>query len=251
MTKENLIFDWRKSEGSGKDKLFAFLLVTMLFTFFAGFLELHLPSFRSGAAQGAEMIRFADGGMGHEWLLEAEENGPFPGRLAVEWESGAAMIPEGSGLDAWTDYRVGLLPLPEEKAVGRAEITSKGKRVFPTIPGASSDVAAEDLRLGEIQRIPILIPYDRFAREWMPEETPNFALPSGAEIVPDSLRYAVSLREDGGVAEVIPLAGGPDPVQEAVERWLRGVRFKDGDGERWFGLRVDFLNRRENVTEPE
>jgi hypothetical protein len=61
----------------------------------------------------------------------------------------------------------------------------------------------------------------------------------------------MSLSEHGSVAELIPLAGGDDPAQKAMERWLRGLRFKEGTGERWFGLRVDFVNRRGDVAEPQ
>lgn len=251
MTKGDLIFDWKNPESSKRDKLLALFIVSIIFTVFSGVVELRLPDFRNSPAQAAELIRFADGEMGRSWLLEAEENGPFPGRLQVEDQGGAAMILEGASLDAWTDYQFSLRPLPEEAAVGRVEITPKGKRVFPTIPYRADDPESDVSLRGEMRRIPILLPYDRFALEWMPEETPDFALPSGSEIVPDSMRFAVSLREDGGVAEVIPMAGGTDPAQEAIERWLRGVRFREGTGERWFGLRVDFVNRRADVTRPE
>jgi len=231
--------------------LFAFIIVTVLFSGFYGFFDLRLPVFRNSPAQGAEMIRFADAEMARSWLLEAEENGPFPGRLQVDDGDGAAMILEGAGLEAWTDYQFTLRVLPEEETLDRVEITPKGKRVFPAFRDAASASDPDVSRQAVMRRIPILIPYDRFALEWIPEKTPDFALPAGAEIAPDSMRFAVSLREDGGVAELIPMAGGADPAQEAIERWLRGVRFREGTGERWFGLRVDFVNRRADVTQPE
>jgi hypothetical protein len=250
MTKEDLIFDWKKSESRGRDKLLAFTVVALSFAAFAGLVELSVPTFRSPPAQGAALIRFADEGMARSWLLEAEENGPFPGRLEVSDQDWAATILEGGRLDVWTDYRASLRPLREEEVVGRVEISPKGKRVFPTLPGEKSGQAEVSPR-GAIRRLPILIPYDSAAQMWMPEEIPEFTLPAGVEITPDSLRFAVNLREDGGVAEAIPMAGGADPSLQALERWLRDVRFKEGTGERWFGLRVDFVNRREDDAQPE
>lgn len=251
MTKEDLIFDWKKSESRSRDKLLALMIVILLFTLFSGSLDLRLPAFRNTPAQGAGLIRFTDEAMAKSWLLEAEENGPFPGRLELDGGEGAATFLDGARLDSWTDYRVEMRPFPEMEEVTRAEITPKGKRVFPTIREASSDPVPDVSVPGEMRRIPILIPYDRAALEWMPGESPDFVLPAGAEVAPDSLRFTLSLREDGSVAEVIPLAGVADPAQEAMGRWFRGVRFKEGTGARWFGLRVDFVNRREDVAEPE
>lgn len=251
MTKEDLIFDWKKSESRGRDKFFALVVVASLFAAFAGLVELRLPTFRDSPSQGAGLIRFTDEGMARSWLLEAEENGPFPGRLEVADAGVAGMIMEGGGLEVWTDYSVSLRPLAEAETMARAEITPKGKRVFPAIPAAASDRLGDISSNGGMRRYPVLIPYDRGSLEWMPEEMPDFALPAGAEVAPDSLRFALELREDGSVAEVMALASGGDSAQEAVERWLRGVRFKEGTGGRWFGLRVDFVNRREDVAQPE
>lgn len=251
MTKADLIFDWNKSESRRRDKLFAFIVVSLLFAAFVGLVELRLPVFHNTPGQGAELIRFVDNDMAQSWLLEAEENGPFPGRLQVGEEGGEAILLDGGSLDAWTDYRASVRPLPEEEKVGRVQITPKGNRVFPAIPSVSHDTVVDISPPGEVRRIPILIPYDRSALEWLPDDVPDFALPSIVEIFPDSLRFAISLREDGSVSEAIPLAGGDFSANEALERWLRGLRFKKGTGERWFGLRVEFVNRRENGPQPE
>lgn len=251
MTKEDLIFDWNQSESRRRDKLFAFIVVAASFAGFAGLVELRLPVFHSTSGQGAELIRFADKDMARSWLLEAEENGPFPGRLQVGEEGGETIFLDGGSLDTWTDYRASMRPLPEKETVGRVQITPKGNRVFPAIPSASYDTVVDISPPGEVRRIPILIPYDRGAIDWMPEDVPDFALPAVVEIAPDSLRFAMSLREDGSVSEAIPLAGGDNSAQEALERWLRGLRFKKGTGERWFGLRVEFVNRREDGSQPE
>lgn len=252
MTKGDLIFDWKRSESRGRDRLFAFVVVALSLLAFAGVVDVSLPAFRNAPAEAAELIRFADKGMARSWLLEAEENGPFPGRLHVDGGVEPANIFDGRSLDAWSDYRQILRPLSEDATVGRGQITPKGKRVFPAIPAVLRNEVADVSPPGEMRRMPILNPFDRAALEWMPDDLPDITLPAGAEIASDSLRFAISLREDGSVAEAIPLGGGDDDsAQRALEGWLRGLRFKKGEGERWFGLRVEFVNRRENDAQPE
>lgn len=251
MTKKDLIFDWNKPESRRRDKLFAFIVVSLSFVAFAGLIELRLPVFHNIPGQGAELIRFADKAMAQSWLLEAEEKGPFPGRLQLGEEGGDSILMDGGSLDTWTDYRASVRPLPVEDKVGRVQITPKGSRVFPVISNILHDTVVDISSPGEVRRTPILIPYDRVGMEWMPENLPDFGLPATVEIPLDSLRYAMSLREDGSVAEVIPLAGVDFSAQEALERWLRSLNFKKGTGERWFGLRVEFVNGRENGPQPE
>ncbi len=251
MSRRDLIFDWTKPESRRRDKLYAILVVSLLATAFAGLVDLRIPAFPHGSARDADVIRFADPGMAGYWLREAEENGPFPGRLNVDEGLSLAVLPEVGSLDHWANYKVILRPLPGGTAPPRMEITAKGKRVFPALPAVRSDSPSGAAPRGEMRRIPILNPYDRIALDWMPEEVPDLVLPAGADVSADSLRFALSLRDDGGVSEVIPLAAGSDPVQEAVSGWLRGVRFKEGNGGQWLGLRVDFANGREDVAEPE
>ena len=135
MNVRDLIFDWKKPDGRRRDKLYAFLVVSALFATFAAVVELRLPAPPSGTAQSAEVMRFAEEGMARSWLRDAEENGPFPGRLQVEAGKGTALVPFGGQLDAWTDYRASLRPLPTQDGLERIEITPKGRRVFPVIPG--------------------------------------------------------------------------------------------------------------------
>ena len=136
----------------------------------------------------------------------------------------------------------------KEAGVSDVYITPKGKQEFPLI---GADTPVENPRVVSLPSEPILVPYHAAALEWLPEKLPGFDLPGAAERATDSLRFLVSLREDGSLAELIPLAGAADPAQEALESWLRGIRFKKGIGERWFGLRVDFRNGRVDESESE
>jgi len=251
MTKGELVFDWKKSESLGRDKVASVLIVVTFFTIFFGLVDLRLPPFRSEPVEEAGLIRFADRDMARSWLLEAEEKGPFPGRLEVD---DALSLPafSGGGLSSWNDYRVRLKPLNKEAELGRLEIASKGTRVFPEIPSVAERLPEDVPQRLTMRRKLTLTSYDTEALKWMPgAELPEFEVPEGVESVPDSLRFTLSIRQNGTVSELIPLAGGADPLQDAVMRWLRSVRFGEGADERWIGLRVDFVNGRENGAEPE
>jgi hypothetical protein len=251
MTKNELVFDWKKSDGLRRDKVTSVLIVAFFFTILFGLIDLQLPPFRSEQVEGAGLIRFTDPDMARSWLLEAEEKGPFPGRLEVDV---ALSLPafSGGGLSSWNDYRVRLKPLNEEEMLGRVEIASKGIRVFPEIPSAAAGLPEDVPQRVTMRRKLILTTYDAEALKWMPgAELPEFEVPEGVEAVPDALRFTISIRGNGAVAELIPLEGGADPLQDAVVRWLRSVRFGEGANERWFGLRVDFVNGRDNGTDSE
>lgn len=248
MTKHPLIFDWSKSEASRKDKLYSVIIVGLLFTLLMGMIELNLPSQRSDSAVQGTIIRLMDEEMAKSWALEAEENGPFPGRLETQGDYKGITLAGEEGLAWWTDYEVKLRPIRKENGVASVGIIPKGKREFPLI---DVDTPGENPRAVSLPIEPILVPYHTAALEWLPEELPNLDLPGVAERTTDSLRFLVKLREDGSLAELIPLAGAADPIQQALESWLRGLRFKAGFGERWFGLRVDFENRRDSESKPE
>lgn len=251
MTNHPLVFDWSKSEASRKDKIFSVIIVGLLFALFMGLIELSLPSLRGDSEAQGTLIRLVDEEMAKSWALEAEENGPFPGRLESDGGFKEMIFAEHEGSAWWSDYKVRLRPMREESGVVRVDITPKGKREFPMIPISDGDTQGDDSTAASMPSEPILVPYDAAALEWLPEELPSFDLPAAAERETDSLRFLVSLREDGSLAELIPLAGAADPTQKALESWLRGIRFKKGFGERWFGLQVDFVNRRNDESESE
>jgi hypothetical protein len=250
MTKHPLIFDWSKSESSRKDKFFSVIIVGLLFAFLIGAIELNLPSQRSDSMTQATLIRSVDEEMMKSWALEAQENGPFPGRLLSERDSESMMFAGEEGLAWWRDYEIQLRPMRKETGVASVDIMPKGKQEFPII---DVDTPGENPSAVSSLSEPILVPYNKEALQWLPEELPSFDLSRIAERTTDSLRFLVSLREDGSMAELIPLAGAVNQeqktqeaeAQEAQEDWLRSIRFKKGIGERWFGLRVDFVNRRD------
>jgi len=248
MTKRELIFDWSRSEASRKDQLLSVVIVGSLFIFLYGAIKLNEPSYRTYPEERGSLIRLVDGEMAKSWSMQADENGPFPGRLDTGGELGGTIFSEQEGLAWWRDYKVRLRPMRKDDGVDRVDITPRGKPEFPAL-----SVAAVDAALGAAcsAGAPILIPYDSAAIAWLPEELPALDTRGLAGATDNPLRFLVSLREDGSLAELIPLAGTADPAQATLEGWLRGIRFKEGSGERWFGLRIDFMNGRSNEPEPE
>jgi hypothetical protein len=251
MTKRELIFDWSRSEASRKDQLLSLVIVGSLFIFLYGAIKLNEPSYRTYPEERGSLIRLVDGEMAKSWSMLADENGPFPGRLDTGGEPGGTIFSEQEGLAWWRDYKVRLRPMREDDGVGRVDITPRGKLEFPALSVAAEDAAGAALGAASSASEPILIPYHSAAIAWLPEELPALDTRGLAGATENPLRFLISLREDGSLAELIPLAGTAEPAQATLEGWLRGIRFKEGSGERWFGLRIDFMNRRGNEPEPE
>lgn len=252
MKSHPLIFDWIKGEASRKDKLFSVIIVASLFALLMGGIDLNLPTPRTEPMAEGTLIRLVDRELATSLAREAEENGPFPGRLKPEGENPEMMFaPDGGGQGWWTDYQVKLRPMRDDSTVTRVNITPKGKREFPEIAASDARISNDTPKAAPSPSEPVLVPYDAAALEWLPDELPGLKLSVGAERATDALRFLVNLREDGSVAELIALAGAEDRTRDALENWLRGIRFKKGEGERWFGVRVDFVNSKHDGTEPE
>ena len=249
MTRDELIFNWRKQEASLRYKVISFVIVTIVFTIFLGLFEIGFSVDFGGRGESASVLRFRDDELGRSWMLKAEENGPFPGRLELGEYGNQLSLGSMDGLMGWNDYRVQLRPLGDDKGYSQQELAAKGMRVFPSRRDATR--RADPPEVGDMRQTPILFPYDSGALKWMPEKLPAFEMPLNENAVPASWRFTVNLRENGTVRESISLGGGADAGQAAMETWLQGVRFKEGTGDRWLGLRVEIINRKKNGTEPE
>lgn len=251
MTKGDLIYDWRKSEGSFRYKLVAFVIVAVIFTVFWGSLQIRSAAARNDRSGSASILRFRGDDLGRFWLLQAEEHGPFPGRLEFDGHD-RSLSPEWiDGAEAWNNYRSRMRPIGDDEGYSREDLASKGVRVFPsrTKPGVGPGLTPPVPK--KIRQKPVLIPYDRQALAWMPDVLPDYVIAEGAGTDPAAWRFAINLGEDGAVRDSISLGSGDDAGQAAMEVWLRGVRFKPAEGDRWLGLRVEFVNQPDNGTEPE
>ncbi len=250
MTKGDLIFDWQKPESSFRVKMLSYILVGIIFTFLFGSLKVGISVPTRVRAESASILRFRDDEMGRSWTLQAEEDGPFPGRLSFDGFLGGLEADGSDGVFPWHVYRSGLREIGNDGSYANEDIAPKGVRVFPSIIAVGGDPGADPPIQTKMAMMPILIPYDSYALAWMPDRLPDIAIPEGAEKMTTAWRFAVNLRENGTVKEAISLVGGEDAGQALMERWLHGVRFKEGSSDRWLGLRVEFANRPDDGTDP-
>ncbi|QTN30877.1 hypothetical protein HZ994_00560 [Akkermansiaceae bacterium] len=193
-------------------------------------------------SSSASVLLFKDDEVGRSWNLQAEEGGPFPGRMELEGFGGRL---DGFGVEGslgWSDYQSELRSIGDEGGIAPERIAAKGGRVFPSLGGSGDGHDAAPPAVAGMKKVPRLIPYDSASLAWMPDRLPAFVMPEGTEKVSASWRFTVNLRADGSVRESISLGGGDDAGQAAMEDWLLGVRFKEGAGDRWLGLRVEFVN---------
>ncbi len=246
MTKEELVFNWRTSESHIGFKIIAVSAVAIIFTVLFGLVEITLKPPKAVGFDSASAFRLVNDELGREWTLLAEENGPFPGRLEIAGAHGLADIDQAmvSGdVSGWSGYDVSLRKLQAIVSLPSYSLASKGQRYFPSRVKIFNENVAQDIVATEVTRKAILAPYDDQALKWMPEEVPDFVFPvNGGDLLSASWRFMLSLRPDGSVSDCVSLSGGADAGLKETTDWLRGLRFKSGEGERWLGLRVEFVN---------
>ena len=196
--------------------------------------------------ESATVLHFADDDLGRAWSLLAEENGPFPGRLEINGVGGIPdinqTIDSGEG-GKWSDYRVALHQFQSVAGSSSGALAQKGVRYFPERVKIRATDTASTEQHDRFTRKAILTPFDRQALGWMPEEVPDFEVSvNGGDLLSASWRFMLRLRPDGSVSDCVSLSGGGDVGLKETTEWLRGLRFKSGAGERWLGLRVEFVN---------
>ncbi len=251
MTRSDLIYDWKKSESSFRDKLASYVIVAVLFAAAFGFFHIPYSATRNERPASASILRFRENALGDFWMLQAEENGPFPGRLGVDADREILSAAGLAGGGAWNTYKVRLRGLAGEGQDPDDALAVAGKRVFPSRIKLGEGQRPAAPGPGTFRQRPILIPFDAAALARLPDELPDFVMPEGELSAPATWRFTINLDAKGAVRESISLGGGDDAGQAAMEAWLRGVRFKEGEGNRWIGLRVEFVNQSENGTDAE
>lgn len=247
MIKDDLIFNWRDSESHIGFKIIAVLSVALIFTVFFGLVDVRIKPPLAPSLESASVLHFADDELGRAWGLMAEENEPFPGRLEI---SGVGGIPamdataDSDGVSGWSDYQVKLLRFQRTDGSPAGALARKGVRYFPERVKIQPTDAGTSEHPARTRRKAILTPFDGRAMGWMPDEVPDFETPAdGGDLLSASWRFMLRLRPDGSVSDCVSLSGGGDAGLNEATEWLEGLRFKSGDGERWLGLRVEFVNR--------
>ncbi len=246
MIKDELIFKWTNSDSHPGYKILALIVVALLYAFFLGAISVKSGSPRRETRQNASVIHFPSGELGRYWRLKAEEEGPFPGRLMVSGEektSNLAGLNESGQKGDWTYYEVKLTPVQMNVGTSSEELSEKGRKYLPDRTPDANQLNPELDEPIISESIPILIPYDVRSKGWMPESLPEYESKLNENAVPATWRFILSLRPDGSVDQCLSLNGEGEPGLDAMLDWLKQVRFQNGAGERWLGLRVEFVNR--------
>lgn len=250
MTRDKLVFDWGNSEKRIFDKVVACMVIVMIFTIFFGLVDIRVGSTFKESARSASIIRFESEELAKKWLLIAEEGGPFPGRFEILSSlPGVDASLDSMSVDPFADggYEVSLRPIIVDSGVTRMELATKGVRVFPEIPSSGRVNQADSISPATGKKQPVLTPYDKAAIAWMPESLPVFNPGEETDTSGSPWRFAVGLRSDGTISDCIALGGGEAGLEE-IRGWLRGVKFGAGEDERWLGLRVELINRRQDES---
>jgi len=247
MIKDDLVFNWDKSDKRSGFKVIAFLIVMVLFTVVFGIVDVRFQPLRRPNLESASVLHFAGDELGQLWRQRAEEGGPFPGRLEIDPTAGLPGLYEAGdsgGLSGWSGYSASPREFQAVVGLASGELSQKGQRYLPERVLMPSGVPGKSPKIAKAVRRPILTPFDSNALEWMPAELPEFDMKlDGGILVSGAWRFMLSLRPDGSVDHCVSLSGGGEPGLQETANWLRGIRFESGEGERWLGLRVEFVNQ--------
>lgn len=255
MNKDELIFDWKTAEAHPLGKLIAVVVIGLVFLLFASLFTVRFSSPEPEPVKFASLLFFPDKDTGRAWLIKAEEEGPFPGRLEIAGlrESmdliGSDTL-EGPG--SWNDHSISLERLQPVDEVSANKVSPKGVRFFPIRENKNEALAGSASSGSEVILKPVLIPYSDEAVKWLPDVLPDFQVPVEERLASASWRFVVNLRANGSVAQCLSLSGGNETSLRSMIDWLESLRFKTSEEDsRWIGLRVEFLNKTGDGTDPE
>lgn len=255
MTKDDLIFEWHKRDIHAARQIVPFILVLAAFGFCFSIFEFGFEVPRDISIKSASVTYLLDDDIGRRWQLVAEEDGPFPGRLDIDDQSGllnSGTILGQQGEELWSKHRIELKTLPEEDVGIKDRIAAKGVRYFPSHGKSATEVPGEVELVEGLELYPSLIPFEEQSVKWIPESLPPFPVKIEEGTLTSAWRFVLNLRPDGTVAQCFSLSGGREKSLDEMARYLEGLKFQAADEEsRWIGLRVEFLNRKKNESDPE
>jgi hypothetical protein len=251
MTKDDLIFDWSHKEvhrgWKGASVMIALIGFAMAFS------VLSVPfDFKETTSEKTASVLFLSGQKeARFWQMKAEEEGPFPGGFeisAVNDPLNHIDIGSLASTDSWNPYQLEMRSLEMESSRSKERIAVQGQRVLPRIFKSAESVKTDPV--APVALIPLLIPYTRESEGWLPKDCPPIQMDRGDIGTSGDWRFILNLQADGGVKECLALSGGSEEGLKAITTWIKGLRFQSADaGERWMGLRIEFLNERANGTD--
>lgn len=253
MNKQELIFDWSPVESHRGWKGLSVLIVVLGSVFFFSLVSVRFDFKETSSVKSASVFYFPEEEMGSGWITKAEEMGPFPGRLEIDGLYAPIDLLAADPLDdenGWNGYEFQLRSLQVNQANAADRIAVQGQRYFPKNFGSAP--SGKGVSGKELVLKPVLIPYTKDAAKWLPAELPKFDHVMNEKVASSAWRFVLLLRPDGTVAQCMSLSGGREESLSSLVKWLEGLRFGESEQpERWMGLRVEFLNEKNDGTESE
>lgn len=238
------VFRWRRLGSPLLPKLIAVALVGFGFTLLVTTVRIRLVLLEKSSPRKASLIFLGDDAQSRKLAMRAREGGPFPTRFELsDWDGLAATEARAMEESRYQPppYVPVLQVLAEKSLVKPLTLAPRGQAFFPkrkSLPSSSPDVS--NLKLA-----PVIFPLSGMAAKILPDEFPSFKGPVDAIMAGVSWRFLLSVNEQGSVTECTSLAKGAEPAANALEAWLRRLKFQPEAAKpvRWIALGIRFTNQ--------
>lgn len=244
MHPEEQVFRWRPLGRPFFPKLIAVAVSGFAFALLVTTVRIRLVLPEKSSPRKASLIYLGEDPQSRALAMRAREGGPFPSRFELKNWDGLAET-EAKAMDAARYQPPPYVPvmreLPEENLVQPLVLAPRGQAFFPKRkPSPSTPPDPSMLKLA-----PVLYPLSETAVKILPERLPVFGGPVDAVMSGVSWRFLLSVDGQGGVTDCASLAKGAEPAADALEAWLRRLRFKPEPGKqvRWIALGIGFTNQ--------
>ena len=244
------MFHWRPLGRPFFPKLIAVTVSGFAFALLITTVKIRLVLPEKSSPRKASLIYLGDDPQSRALAMRAREGGPFSSRFELKnWEGFAETEAKAMAAARYQPppYLPVMRELPEENLVQPLVLAPRGQAFFPKRkPSSSSPPDTSKLKLA-----PVLYPFSETAVKILPERLPDFAGPVDPVMSGASWRFLLSVDGQGGVTECMSLAKGAESAADALEAWLRLLRFKPEPSKqvRWIALGIGFTNQASDGTD--
>lgn len=238
------VFNWRPLGSPFIPKLLSVLIAGALLGLLVTTLRIRVATPAKSSPRKASLIFLGDDPQSRALTLRAREGGPFPSRFELSSWEGLAEI-ERQAMEAASYQPPAYVPVLEDLSdanlVQPVNLAHRGETFFPkrkTVAEAPPD--ASGLKLA-----PVIYPLSAGADPAQPATLPPFDGVVDVKLSSPSWRFLVCLNSAGGVVDCTSLETADKAAADALEAWLRKVRFRPEPGKsvRWVALGIGFTNQ--------